>query len=332
MKSKTIAKNIEFDKTSVENFIELVKTEKWSEHDVDTFVLGDGIQFLISQEKESGPNTDTTTIKDFLKQAKQGKPGDHGGWAAAWKNRTRIQKRMEQIAERWDYLMVKPFSVVSKYMVAAHSVKGTVYLLPGGSKQTYASAEGMGINLVYPVKDTEWLELIARTCCRFWMLNQMGEPVSAIGCKTPIGCVEALLSITHRLGMELYMGLKASGTQETFFQNMQLEKEKEQYNAAFKSALNGECLDTHIFSGYDSPAALIGVTMARNLEKNGLNIGKSGEETLAFTVAPGGHFIFFRWYKGCKAEESLLNDAEWAVFYATQKKVARSTQDTIYLP
>jgi hypothetical protein len=332
MKSKTLIKEIGFDKASVENFIELVKKKEWSEKDVDTFVSGDGIQFLISQEKESGPNTDTIMVKKFLNRVKQGIPGDHGGWAAAWKNRTRIQKRMETIVERWDYLMVKPFSIVSKYMLTENSVRGTVYLLPGGSKQAYASAEGMGINLVYPVKDTEWLQVIARTCCRFWMLNRMGEPVSAIGCKTPFECVEALLSITQRLGMELYMGLKASGAQTTFFQNLQLEKEKEELNEAFKLVLDGEHPDTHIFSGYDSPAALIGAAMARDIEENGLNIGKPNEDTLAFTVAPGGHFIFFRWYKGCKADESLLNDAVWNAFYATQKKGARSTQDPLYLP
>lgn len=332
MKTKKIVNEIEFDPTSVKYFIEMEEKEEWSEQDIDAFVSSDGIQFLINQEEESGPNSDPNVIKEYLVQVKQGIPGEHGGWTAALKNKTRIQKRLENILNRWDYLMVRPISSVSEYMSKENSIHGTVYLLPGGSKKAYASAEGIGINLVYPVKDAEWLKLVSMQCCSFWMLNRMGESLSPAECKTPLGCVEALLSITHRLGMELYMGLKASAAEDEFFQNMQLETEKEQYSEAFKSASNGECFDTQVYSGYDSPAALIGATMARDIEEN-ISPLKEGKEALAFTVTRGGYFIFFRLYKGCRTYSSLLSDAVWNIFSAAaEKKGLGSTREPVYLP
>lgn len=318
---------ITVDTESVVQFINLCEKEEWSEKDLDRFVSTQGMQYLIQQEKESGPNVDEETVKTYLKKVNQGvlEPEECKGWETALKEKTRIQKRLEYIFSRWNYLVERPFAVVTDYLREPVR-EGTLYFLPGGGKESYSDGNGFALNLGYGTKmDTHFMFLIAWEGYHYCLTRFMGEPPSVTQCQTPLECVEAFLHMTHREGMALFVGLHAAGTEEQFYQKyMDTPTIKDVYGNAFQLALEGRTQVDHIqnvFSGYTSPAALLGSHMAKALHESDKIMGHTmGKDMLLGSIGEMGFVSFFEIYKPYETDSSLFSDVVWEAFEMVKKE------------
>ncbi len=318
---------IMFDTESVEKFISLSELGEWSEKDLNRFVSSRGVQYLIQQEREFGPNCSEDAVKTFLKKAKQELSGELGGWANAWKEKTRIRKRLEHILNRWDYLVARPLSIAKEYVPDWARGEGTCYFLPGGSKESYSGSKGFAVNLGHGAKsDPQLMFLITRGAYHFWFTTIAGEDSCIQACKTPSEFVETFLDLTHRGGMAALVGVRAAGIEEQFFQENVIDDEKkERYGKAFQIALEGKApeVDTmkKIFSGYTSPAALFGAVMAKKLEECDLGTNRSlGKDVLYTAIIKRGFFVFFEMYQACAKDSPLLPDTVWKAYEKVRRE------------
>ncbi len=325
--SKTVS-GITFDAESVDGFIRLLEKESWSEEDVHAFVSTKGVQYLIQQEKEFGPNSSEDAAKTFLDHVKRGDSGDFGGWAAAWKERTRTRKRLDHFLKRWNYMVVRPLSVVKEYLPENVTGEGTCYFLPGGSRESYADSSGFALNLGHgPKKDVHWIFLIAREAHYFWSAHMWGD-LSITGCTTLSEFIEAFLDLTHRKGIATLAGLRAAGIEEQFFQEHPVTSDiMDAYSEAFNLALEEKAkseasrIYEEVFSGYASPAALIGAAIAKRiLECEREAIPHFANTMLLSTITKRGFFLFFEIYRGCDTNLSLLPDAAWEAYEKVRKE------------
>jgi hypothetical protein len=331
---------IRFDTESITEFVNLLEKDEWSEEDLDRFVLTEGIQYLIEQEKESGPNFDENAIKTYLKRVKQGYSGEHGGWETAWNEKTRIQKRLDYIFSRQNYLVVRPFEVVRDYLPERIDGEGTCYFLPGGSRESYSDSNGFAINLGHGTKsDLHWIFLMAREAYHFWFAREAGDDPRITKCETPSEFIETFLDLTHREGMATLVGLRAARTEEQFFKENPLDEEKRsKYADVFQMALEGkveldDLLYREIFFGHTSPSALFGATIAKTIEECGKELGRGlGRDMLLGTVTGRGFFILFELYKGYDKDPSLLPHPVWDAFERVRKeKELRSAREDPFL-
>lgn len=308
---------ITIDTQSVEEFLTLVEKEEWSDKDLEQFVSTNGIQYLIQQEKDTGPNVNENTIKTYLKSVKQSLSGECGGWETAFKERTRIKKRKENIFKRWNYLVERPFSVVKDYLPDRKLGKSICYILPGGSKESYSDENGFAINVGYGVQqDTYFRFLIARGAYYHYFLRLVGRELPIKTCKTPVDFINTFLCITHREGMSTYVGLKAAGTVEQFIKDyVDVETISAAYGEAFQLALDGKApaeadrIQKDIFTGLTSPSTLVGVGIAKALDTlvNGFPDPELGKAMIADTLTRKGDSLFFEMYAD-HLKDSLVPD------------------------
>lgn len=335
---------ITVDTESIVQFINLLGKEEWSEKDLDKFVSTKGVQYIIWQEKDSGPNVDENAVKTFLKKVHRKlpeEPEECGGWATAYREKTRIQKRLEYIFSRWNYLVERPLSVAADYL--PRQVEGTLYFVPGGARESYSDGSGFAINLGCGAKEnTQWIFLIALEGYRYFLIRAMGEKPDINRCKTPTEFVEAFLNLTHREGMALFVGLKAAGTEEQFYQEYMRDEEKikDTYGKAFQLALEGEALQEadriqkEVFSGYTSPAALLGSQMAKALDESDKRVGHTmGKDMLLGSIGKMGFIPFFEVCKPHEIGLSLFPDVVWEAFEKVKKeRDIESVGDVHYFP
>ncbi len=320
---------ITVDTESVTKFVSLVEKEEWSDEDLDRFVSTEGIQYIIQQEKEPGPNYSEDTVKSYLRKVKSGLSGEFGGWETAWKEKTRMKKRLEYIFYRWSYLVERPFSVVREYLPYWKTIKGVFYILPGGIQKSYSSPEGFGINLGCRDKsDTHWMLSFARECYLFYLIHIRNEKPHITECRAPLDFVRVFLDLTMRDGMALLVGLKAAGIEEQFYNEQlpHLEKAGSLYGEAFQMALDGRALmeaeniQKKVFTGYASPCALLGFQIARAVEESDSRIGHSiAKEMLLGSV--GTYVPFFEICEAYGKHISNIPQVVWKAF----KQVRRET-------
>lgn len=322
--NKKSVEGITVDTESVVQFINLIEKEEWSEEDLNRFVSTKGVQYLIQQEK-SGPNFNEDAVKTFLKKANQGFSGELGGWAAAVREKTAIQKRLEYLFSRWNYLVERPLSVVKDYL-PEHLRESTCYFLPGGGRESYSDEKGFAINLGRVKRDTHWMFLTAWEGYRSFLTRAAGEEPSIKSCKTPSEFAEAFLSITHRLGIATFVALKASGIEEQFYQEHLDDKKKTLYRKAFQLALEGKAPSEvdriqETFSGYTSPSAVLGSQMAKALDESIERMGHAmGKDMLRGSVEKLGFISFFKVYKPYETDLSLIPDVVWDAFEMIKKE------------
>lgn len=329
MNGENLVDGIAVDTESVVRFLRFAEKERWSEEDLDEFVSTKGVQYLIQQERESGPNNDEDTVKTFLEKAKQGFSGELGGWETAWKEKTSIRKRLDHISSRWNYLVAHPLSVVKDYLperVTKEPEAGTCYFLPGGSEESYSGGGGFAINLGHGARhDADWMFLIARGAYHLWFTRAAGENPRIAECETPSEFIETFLDLTHREGMATLVGLRASGTEEQFFQENAVDSQKRsKYSRVFGMALEEEILEMNmlkeVFSGYTSLSALFGASMAKALERCGEDMGDTlRKDMLLSTVTESGFYNFFEIYAGC-GKASSLPDEVWEAYEKVRKE------------
>jgi len=343
MNSKRVD-GITVDTESIVQFISLLEKKEWSEKDLDTFVSTEGVQYIIQQEKDSGPNVDEDTVKTFLKKVNRKLPGELeecGGWATAYKEKTRIQKRLEYIFSRWNYLVERPLSVATDYI--PRKAKGTFYFVPGGARESYSDGSGFAINLGCGArKNTQWMFLIALEGYRYFLIRAMGEKPYINRCRTPTEFVEAFLNLTHREGMALFVGLKAAGTEKQFYQEYMRdgEKIKDTYGKAFQLALEGKApqdadrIQKEVFSGYTSPAALLGSQMAKTLDESDKRVGHTmGKDMLLGSIGEMGFIPFFEVCRPHEIGLSLFPDVVWEAFEKVKKeRGVESVGEVHYFP
>jgi hypothetical protein len=332
---------ITIDMESVSQFIRLTEKEELLEEDLEKFISTKGIQYLINQEKD-GPNSSKDVVKNHIQMAKRASPEETGGWAAAWKKRADIKKKLNHIVEEWDHLVIYPLSIVSEYIPERCVEKGTFYMLPGGASKTYSDRNGFAVNLgLFEERDSLWVFLVAQQCCRFWLAALMGEERPLTACETPSEFIETLLSLTHRQGMAVYVGLKASKVEEQIFEPQFKDSNEIRtlYGRAFQIVLEGKAqskLDEiqRIFSGHTPPSAVIGAAMAKAIDESGRNLGHSlGKEALRNSLVVMGSYFFFEIYKGCDRSPSLLPDSVWEAFEKMKNaRGLRSVRDGYFLP
>ncbi len=304
------------DTHSVEEFVTLAKKEEWSDKDLEQFVSTKGIQYLIQQEKDTGPNVDEETIKDYLKSVKQNISGEVGGWEIAFKEKRRIEKRIEYMDNRWNYLVERPYAVVKDYLPPITLEKSTFYVLPGGVKESYSDENGFAINVGRgALQDTHFMYLFAKEAYRHHLLRLLGRETPIKACKTPVDFFNTFFSITRREGIAAYVGLKAAGTQEQFLKDVDVERISVLYSEAFQLALDGKApaeadrIEKDIFCGLTSPSTIVGVGMAKALDTF---MSRSpdptfGKATVIDTLTKERASFFFEMYTSCQ-KDSLLSE------------------------
>ena len=316
---------------SVTEFIKLTEKEEWSEGDLNRFTATEGVQYIIKQEKKDDPSYNENTVKNSLKKVKQGHSEDPR-WEKAWKGRKKIQRQMEYIFNRWEYLVESPFSVAKTYLPDDVEGKGTFYFLPGGAHESYSDEHGFAINLGHNVwRDTHVMFLTAWEGYRHILACIAGKEPSISQCQTPSEFVKAFLNITHRQGMAAFVASKAAGTQEKFFQDnlADIEEKCALYGEAFQLALDGSIhseltrIQKGVFTGYTSPSAVIGAVMAQAIDTGGDRRGMTkGRELLLVSIGRLGFIPFFELYKPYK-KTLVLPDVVWEAYerVKTEKKV-----------
>ncbi|MBU7013568.1 MAG: hypothetical protein HXS43_01945 [Theionarchaea archaeon] len=290
-----IAHKIAVDSVSMHEFFELMEKEQWKEEDLDKFVSTPGIQFLIRQEKDTSWNNSENKVKEFLKMAREGEQGKLGGWAAACREKVRTTRRLVQLSQRWEYLVEEPSRIVLSYLPEETEPKGRFYLLPGGMKESYADCTGLGINLGYDSSmkvDSEVQFHIGRQEYRYLLCETSGRDFIIDGCKTPEDYLREFLRITMREGMAMHMGLKAKGDRSEFLERHVVADEswKRSVEKAFQILMDSRTrgqgqnegqdfedemrklketakyLEEEVFSGEYSPAAMVGLSIARAID------------------------------------------------------------------
>jgi hypothetical protein len=331
MNNKEQMKGTSINTESITEFIKLAEKEEWSEEDLNRFTATEGVQYIIKQEKKDDPSYNENAVKNSLKKVKQGHSEDPR-WEKAWKWRKKIQRQLEYIFNRWEYLVERPLSVAKTYLPEDVEGKGTFYLLPGGAHESYSDEHGFAINLGHNVwRDTHVMFLIPWEGYRHVLTCIAGKEPSISQCQTPSEFVKAFLSITHRQGMAAFVASKAAGTQEKFFQDnlADIEEKRALYGEAFQLALEGNIhseltrIQKGVFTGYTSPAAVIGAAMAQAIDTGGDRRGMTrGREMLLVSSGKMGFIPFFELYKPYK-KTLVLPDTVWEAFemVRTEKKV-----------
>ncbi len=317
---------INVDEESVVKFINLTEKEEWTEKNLDAFVASRGIQYLIQQERESGPNSSVDAVKTFLKKVHGGCSGEQGGWMKAWKEKSTTQKNR-------DHLLCGDFvehalSVVESYLPTWAALEGTLYCLPGGSRENYSGMGGIALNLAYENSKAQLTFLIAREAYNYAVTCLIGEKPLLEKCTTPSEFLEAFLAMTHREGMATFVGLKAAGTVDQFLeeQSRDMEKKKKIFGSSFRLAVEGkarEKIDTikEVFSGPNSLCALFGCAMAKALDDFDEYIGHPiGRDALLSSVSRTGYVTFFEVYRVFDRDSSLLPDVVWEAFEMMKKE------------
>ena len=322
MNNRVKIKGTSINTESITEFIKLVEKEEWSEGDLNRFTATEGVQYIIKQEKKDDPGYNENAVKNSLKKVKQGHSEDPR-WEKAWKGRKKIQRQLEYIFNRWEYLVERPLSVAKTYLPEDVEGKGTFYLLPGGAHESYSDEHGFAINLGHNVwRDTHVMFLIAWEGYRHLLTCIAGKEPSINQCQTPSEFVKAFLSITHRQGMAAFVASKAAGTQEKFFQDnlADVEEKCALYGEAFHLALEGNIhtelirIQKDVFTGYRSPSAVIGAAMAQAIDTGRERRGMTTEREL-FLVCSGnlGFIPFFELYKSYK-KTLVLPDVVWEAY------------------
>jgi hypothetical protein len=322
---------INVDTESVVEFVKLVEKEEWSEEDLDRFTATEGVQYIIKQEKKDDPSYNENTVKNSLKKMKQGHSEDLR-WEKAWKGRKKVQKSLEYISRRWEYLVERPFSVAKTYLPEEVKRKGTFYFLPGGAHESYSDEHGFAINLGHNIwRDTYLMFLTVWEGYRYVLTCIAGKEPSISECQTPSEFVKAFLNITHRQGMAAFVASKAAGTEEQFFRDhlADIEEKSALYGEAFQLALEGSIhseltrIQKDVFTGYTSPSAVIGAAMAQAIDTGEDRGGTTtGREMLLVSIGAMGFIPFFGMYKPYK-KTSVVPDVVWEAFerIRTEKKV-----------
>lgn len=305
---------VHVDTHSVEAFLTLLKRGELSEKELEQLVSTDGIQYLIQQEKDTGPNCSEKAIKDYIKSVKQNLPGEFGGWEIAYKEKTRIKKRKEYIFKRSTYLVERPYSIVKDYLQPT-TEKSVCYLLPGGAKESYADETGFAINIGRGVlQDTHFMFLFAQALYRHNYFRARGRELPLTACKTPTDFIKTFISITHREGIAAYVGLKAAGIKEQFFKDIDVERVSALYSEAFQLALDGKAplkaeKIEKIFTGLTSPSTVVGAGMAKTIDETLLDKHDTpdlNKETLMISPVKGWSLTFFEIYMAHQ-KDSLLS-------------------------
>jgi hypothetical protein len=321
-----IDNKLALDVISAQNFIRLAAEDRWTEEDLDQFVSTEGMQYLIEQEKESGPNFSENAVKTFLRRVYKGFSKEQGGWEISWKEKSAIPERLDHLLKKWDDFVGSALSVMREYM-PLESLEATTYILPGGFKESYSSSQGVALNVGHGEKtDTQWIFFLTREIVRFWIIRTIGEK-HIKDCKTPSEFVEAFLDNTQREGMALLVGLKAAGSEEEFMEACgDLEKKKKMYSKAFQLALEGRAPKeiewiNEVFSGFASPSALMGFSMAKALDESEKYMGHAlGKDMLRQCIGHMGHILFFELYKPYEYELSLFPEIVWDAFTNIKKE------------
>lgn len=290
-----IADKIRVDTGSVYQFFELLEKDQWKEEDLDQFVSTPGIQFLIRQERDTDGNNSEETVKTFLRMVKEGESGELGGWATSYHERVRTKRRLAQLFQRWGYLVNGPSKTVLSYFPEEINPRGRFYLLPGGLRESYADCTGFGINLGCDntmKTDKEMQFHLARQEYRYLFCETSGRDFGISECRTPEDYLREFLRIVMREGMARYMGLKAQGDSSEFFERhvMADELQKKSVEKAFQVLMDSRTrirahrkgkplekemenlekvakrLEKEVFAGEDSPAAMVGLSIARVID------------------------------------------------------------------
>ena len=316
-------RKITLDAESVQSFIKLIENPQWTEKDLDRFVSTRGIQFLLQQEKESGPNFSENTVKTYLRRIQKGFSGEQGGWEIAWKERSALQERLTHLLENWDDFVSHCLSVSEEYTPNWAALESTCHILPGGFRESYSDSEEFAINMGHGEKtDPEWMFSIGYEGFHCWLTRVMGERHRIKDCRTPSEFVEAFLDITHREGLALLVGLKAAGIEEQFTEEYatDLEREKKMYARVFEYAVEGRAPKEiewiqKVFSGYTSPSALLGFQMAKVLDESDETAGHSiGKNMLQGSVTKLGFVFFFELYRYYGRDSPLFPEIVWNAF------------------
>jgi hypothetical protein len=316
-----IADKIRVDTGSIYQFFELLEKDQWKEEDLDQFVSTPGIQFLIRQEEDTDGNNSEEAVKTFLKMVKEGESGELGGWATSYHERVRTKRRLAQLFQRWGYLVDDPSKIVLSYLPGEIEPEGRFYLLPGGSRESYADCTGFGINLGCDSSmktDKEVQFHMARQEYRYLLCETSGRNFGIDECRTPEDYLREFFRIVMREGMARYMGLKAKGDKSEFFERhvMADESWKKSLEKAFQvlmdsrarirahkkgKALEKEAeklekvakrLEKEVFTGEYSPAAMVGLSIARAIDPG--RIDTSGETKLEYFGADSQVADLFR--------------------------------------
>jgi hypothetical protein len=290
-----ISDKIRVDTGSIYKFFELLKKDQWKEEDLDQFVSTPGIQFLIRQERDTDGNNSEEAVKTFLKMVKKGESGELGGWATSYHERVRTKRRLAQLFQRWGYLVNDPSKIVLSYFPGEIEPKGEFYVLPGGLRESYADCTGFGINLGCDntmKTDKEMQFHLARQEYRYLYCETSGRDFGISECRTPEDYLREFLRIVMREGMARYMGLKAQGDRSEFFERhvMADELQKKSVEKAFQVLMDSRArirakkkgkplekemenlekvakrLEKEVFTGEDSPAAMVGLSIARVID------------------------------------------------------------------
>ncbi|MBU6998860.1 MAG: hypothetical protein HXS41_14305 [Theionarchaea archaeon] len=295
MTTEKIVDKIPVDTKSMYEYFNLLEREQWKEEDLDQFVSTPGMRFLIRQEKDIDGNNSGEAVKRFLRMARKGEPGELGGWATSYHERVRTRKRLTQLLQRWEYLVEKPSKLVFSYLPEDTEPKGRCYLLPGGLRESYADCTGFGINLgcENSMKEDKEVQFhMARQEYRYMACETSGHNFGIDECTTPEDYLREFLRIIMREGMAMYMGVKAKGDKSEFLERhvMADESWKESLAKAFhvlmecrtriREKKKGEnleielkrlkevakCLEEEVFTGEYSPAAMVGLSIARAID------------------------------------------------------------------
>jgi hypothetical protein len=304
-----IAGKIRVDAGSIYQFFELLEKDQWKEEYLDQFVSTPGIQFLIRQERDIDGNNSEEAVKTFLRMVREGEPGERGGWATSYHERVRTKRRLAQLFQRWGYLVDDPSKIVLSYLPGEIEPKGEFYVLPGGLKESYADCTGFGINLgcdntMKTDKDMQFH--LARQEYRYLLCETSGHDFGISECRTPEDYLREFLRIVMREGMARYMGLKAQGDKSEFFERHVVADEswKKSVGEAFQVLMDSRAriraikkgkplekeveklekvakrLEKEVFTGEDSPAAMVGLSIARVIDPG--RIDTSGETKLEY--------------------------------------------------
>lgn len=325
MRNDYKASSLNVDDESVLRFINLTKKEEWTGEDLDAFTASRGIQYLIQQEKESGPNSSEDAVKTFLKKVHEGCSGEQGGWTKAFKEKATTQKNLCDLREN---LLECALSVVKSYLPAWAALEGTLYFLPGGSREIYSGLGGIAVNLACESAKAQLTFLTAREAYNYAVTCLIGEKPSLEKCTTPSEFLEAFLTMTQREGTATFVGLKAAGMVDQFYQEhlIDMKKKKQIFGNSFRLAMDGkakENLDTikDLFSDHTSLCALFGFAMAKALDDYDDYVGHPiGRDALLSSVQGQGYISFFEVYRVFDEDFSLLPEVVWETFEMVKKE------------